>query len=173
MSELTHKEKLAGKKKRGKAKDSLCPMTEKARLAKNATEIAKKNGTFKKSNLGGRPATVTPETVAKLKQGFSIGFTDRECCIYCDISTDAFYRFLKKNPELRILFDELKEKPVLKAKLTIANALNQEQTAKWYLERKRRDEFGETKKLEVQTTNKFEEMSAADKASYLIENSEK
>lgn len=90
----------------------------------------------------GRPCGVTPEKLNKLEHGFMLGLNDSECCLYADISSSAFYRYLEKNPKFREKKELLKKKPLLKAKMNVNELLDQgdEITTRWYLE-KRSDEF--------------------------------
>lgn len=91
----------------------------------------------------GRPTVMTPEVVAKLEQAFSLGCSDLEACIYADISKQSLYDYQAKFPEFADRKAMLKEKLILKARTIVADALNNkdENTAKWYLERKKKDEF--------------------------------
>ena len=99
----------------------------------------------------GRPTSVTPETLAKLEQAFSLGCSDLEACIYADVSPSILYRFQEKNPEFRERKEMLKQKLVLKARTVVAEALKNkdENTAKWYLERKARDEFSTKQEMAI------------------------
>lgn len=81
------------------------------------------------------------DTVRKLEESFAIGASVSEACYYADISRETYYRWEKENPELKEKYDRLKEKPVLKARQTIAKALDNVDVAKWYLERKLKGEF--------------------------------
>lgn len=118
--------------------------------SKNEKE-KKKKAAEKSKNKGGRPTSVTPETLAKLEQAFSLGCSDLEACIYADISPSILYRFQENNPEFRERKEMLKQKLVLKARTVVANALEKEDenTAKWYLERKARDEFAAKQEVSV------------------------
>ena len=69
----------------------------------------------------GRPCGVTPEKLDKLEKGFMLGLNDTECCLYADISTSAFYRYLEKNPKFREKKEVLKKKPLLKKRKTTNN----------------------------------------------------
>lgn len=91
----------------------------------------------------GRPTSVTPETLAKLEQAFSLGCSDLEACIHADIAKSTLYDYQGRHPEFVERKEMLKRKLVLKARTVVANALEKEDenTAKWYLERKARDEF--------------------------------
>lgn len=111
--------------------------------SKNKNGKEKKKTAKKSENKGGRPTKMTSETIAKLEQAFSLGCSDLEACIYADVSPSILYRFQEKNPEFRERKEMLKQKLVLKARTVVAEALKNkdENTAKWYLERKARDEF--------------------------------
>lgn len=93
-----------------------------------------------RSNAG-RPPAVTPEVLTKLESAFAIGATDIEACLFADILVESLYLYQRKNPEYIKRKEMLKQKPILKARNTVANALNEVDTAKWYLERKKKDEF--------------------------------
>lgn len=98
---------------------------------------------MKKSNAG-RPTVMTNEVVSKLEQAFSMGCSDLEACLYADISKQTLYDYQKIHPAFVDRKAMLKERMVFKARSVIAEALNNkdENTAKWYLERKKKDEFG-------------------------------
>jgi hypothetical protein len=49
---------------------------------------------------------------------------------------------LEKNPYLVDRFEALRQRPFLKARQTISKSLDQPEHAKWYLERKKKKEFG-------------------------------
>ena len=88
------------------------------------------------------------EKKTKLEQAFAIGCTDKEACAYAEISPDQLYYYTSTvNPEFQARKDELKEKPLLKAKQTVVQALSDVDTAKWYLERKNKAEFATRSEL--------------------------
>lgn len=99
----------------------------------------------------GRPTIMTLDVVNKLEQAFSMGCTDLEACLYADISKQTLYNYQEKHPEFVDRKEMLKQKLVLKARTVIAEALNKkdENTAKWYLERRRKDEFSVKSENEV------------------------
>jgi len=80
-------------------------------------------------------------TVRKLEEAFSVGSDVSAACYYADISRECFYRWIKEGKMSKEKYDRLREKPVLKAYQTIYKELDKADTAKWYLERKRKDEF--------------------------------
>jgi hypothetical protein len=97
----------------------------------------------KEAEKTGRPTTMTPETINKLKEGFAQGFSVRNACIWADISQDTYFNYCKKNPRFSEQCKTLQQKPLIKSILVINKALNEGDvsTAKWYAERKAKDEF--------------------------------
>lgn len=106
----------------------------------------------KKKNPGGRPTIMTKETIDKLEYVFGLGGTDEEACFYADISHQTLYDYQKKHPEFIDRKEALKEKPILKARETVINSLEDPKDAQWYLERKKKQEF--STKTETETTIK-------------------
>jgi|SRR3990167_876308 len=88
---------------------------------------------------------MTPEAIKKLEEAFAIDATVEEACFYADISPQTYYNLVKKDPKLLEKFGRLREKPVLKARKTVVDSLDDPNHAKWYLERKRKAEFSERK----------------------------
>lgn len=91
----------------------------------------------------GRPTKLTDEIVKKLEDAFSIGSTILEACIHAGISKQTYYNWIEDKPELLDYFEQLREKPVLKARNNIAKLIQNgdPETSKWFLERKKKDEF--------------------------------
>lgn len=91
----------------------------------------------------GRPTVMTPETIIKLEQAFSIGASDLEACFHAGIGKTTLYEYQERNPEFAERKAMLKEKMVLKARQVVAKGMEDgdKQTAQWYLERKKKDEF--------------------------------
>ena len=81
--------------------------------------------------------------IKKLEESFAIGASIGEACFYANISHQTYYNHVKDGEELFERFNALREKPVLKARQTVANDLGNVETAKWYLERKRKGEFSQ------------------------------
>ena len=100
-----------------------------------------------KKNLGGRPIVLTPEVVSKLEMAFSIDSTVTEACAFAEISRESFYRHLKINPTFSDRIEQLRQKPMLKARNVIIGALDDPDTAKWYAERKAKNEFSTRQEL--------------------------
>jgi len=113
---------------------------------------------MKNDNKVGRPTKMTEDTVSKLEHAFSIGADVSAACLYADITRDTYYRYIKDNKQLSDRFEQLREKPVLKAYQTIAKDLDKTETAKWFLERKRKHEF--STRVENDLTSNDKELSA-------------
>lgn len=95
----------------------------------------------------GRPLSVTPEVLLKLETAFTMGCTDSEASLYADISPSTLYKYCQEHPEFSERKEALKDKPVLLARATVFEALNEADHAKWYLERKRKSEFSSRAEL--------------------------
>jgi hypothetical protein len=94
-------------------------------------------------NDTGRPTIMTPETVQKLKEGFSQGFSVDNACIWANIAKQTYYNYCDVNEGFLDYCKSLQKKPLIKSILVINKALNEGDvsTAKWYAERKAKDEF--------------------------------
>lgn len=102
--------------------------------------------TPKPSNAG-RPTVMNDQTLNKLRDAFLMGCSDREACFYADISLQTLYNYQKDNPEYLEQKAMWKENPILKARNTVYKSLDQDDMAKWYLERKKRNEFATRQEL--------------------------
>lgn len=88
------------------------------------------------------------EKTTKLDQAFAIGCSDKEACGYAEITEAQLYYYQKEiNPEFVVKKEELKDKPILKAKQTVVRDLDKVESAKWYLEKKKKDEFGNVQEI--------------------------
>jgi len=110
------------------------------------------------NNSVGRPTLMTEPTIAKLKEGFAQGFSVRNACIWADIGQDTYYDYCKKFPEFGDQCKTLQQKPLIKSILVINKALNEGDvsTAKWYAERKAKDEFSLKNEIEHLTVPIFQ-----------------
>lgn len=89
----------------------------------------------------GRPTVITEEVLRKLEGAFSMGCGDREACLLADISMTALYSYQERHPAFTERKALLKEKPILKARGTVLQALSIPEHAEWFLERKAKHEF--------------------------------
>lgn len=104
---------------------------------------------------GGRPEVFTIEILNKLEAAFALGATDREACSYAGISMATLYNKQNRDPKFLERKNLLKEKPCFKARAVIIDAINKGDVgaSKWYLEKKRRTEFGEEIKVNETSFN--------------------
>jgi hypothetical protein len=91
----------------------------------------------------GRPTVITGEVLRKLEEAFAMGCTDLEACLYADISKTALYEHQQRHPEFAERKEKLKETPILLARTTVIKNLRNPQSAQWYLERKKKNEFAQ------------------------------
>jgi wyosine [tRNA(Phe)-imidazoG37] synthetase (radical SAM superfamily) len=61
---------------------------------------------------------MTASVVDKLKLCFSVGMNDEQSCYFCQISTDALYKYQRGHKEF------IKEKEVLKESITMQARVN-------------------------------------------------
>lgn len=90
------------------------------------------------------------DTLSRLEMAFAVGATDREACHFARCSVVAFRRFEQKNEWYKEIKENLRESLITKARFTIADDIESVDTAKWFLQRRRKDEFSER----VETTGK-------------------
>lgn len=119
---------------------------------KQAVEEPKNKGK-KKKGKGGRPTVMTPEVFRKIEEVAALGGSIEEMAMFADINRATLYSYLEDNKEFSDRIDALRERPVLKARTTIMADIESPDTAKWYLERKKRNEF--SPKVEVETTTRI------------------
>lgn len=102
----------------------------------------KKRGA-KSQEGGGRPTIVTPEVVAKLDYAFMKGLTDHQASDYAGISKDCLYDHCKRNPGYSHRKEMLKGNLPIRSKILLAESIENGNVndAKWFLERKLKDEF--------------------------------
>lgn len=94
---------------------------------------------------------LTPETVKKLEEAFSLDATVKEACFYADISREIYYKWTRENPKLSDRFEALREKLVLAARESVAKQMKSDgDLALKYLERKRKEEFSPRHELDLQ-----------------------
>ena len=88
-------------------------------------------------NKEGRPTKMTPDTVKKLEEAFSLGCSDVEACIFADISKQTLYNYIDKKPEFLDRKEALKKLIPLKARAVILHHLEQNDlsTAKYVLDK--------------------------------------
>lgn len=123
----------------------------------------------------GRPLAIGETQLQKLREGFLKGYNDEEACLYADVKERTFYDYCAKHPEFSHHKEQWKLNPILKAKDTIFENLDDKETAKWYVERKRKNEF--STKIEQTITNTTPQIvvaseSVKDKIDLLMNNAD-
>lgn len=117
---------------------------------KAKAKVKKKPGP-KPKNPGGRPRKITEAVLHKLEEGFLMGLTDRECCLFADIVPSTLYNYCQEHPEFLERKELLKEDLKIRAKMNIEEAIKDHKNSslsQWYLERKSKDEFSISQKIE-------------------------
>ena len=90
----------------------------------------------------GRPTVMTPEVLRALQVIFLIGATQEEACRYSGISVKTLWSYTEKHPEFLQEIRAWQEDGILKARRKVIEEIPEDiNTAKWYLERKRKSEF--------------------------------
>lgn len=109
-----------------------------------------------KKNSVGRPRAITPKKLEKLEEAFKLGCTNREACFYADVAESTFYDFLKEYPEYSDKIAMLKDYQKIKARYVVHKALEKgdRDMAKWYLERKAKDEFSTKHEFDSTVNNR-------------------
>ncbi len=83
-----------------------------------------------------------PVVVSKLESAFAIGADVTLACSHAGISRETYYEYLRKHPEMADKYAQLRRRPILKALNTVVASLDDPKMAKWYLAKKKSDEFG-------------------------------
>jgi predicted DNA-binding protein YlxM (UPF0122 family) len=93
---------------------------------------------------------LTPENIQKLEQLYSLDASLGEMCSYLDVSDQTIYNWKKANPELFGKLERMRDKPTLKARQTVIQKFSESyQNAMDYLKRKKKLEFGDSIKTEI------------------------
>jgi|GEM_PF-3397909 len=83
-----------------------------------------------------RPTKLTPELLARLKVVFLIGATYKEAGAAVGVSERTISNYTKNDPDLLRQIEGWRSVPILKAKQTIVDHLDEVKIAQWYLERR-------------------------------------
>lgn len=111
--------------------------------------------------LEGRPTVMTPTVLEKLKVAFMYCYTDEEACLYAGISPEAMYDYQKLNPAFTQQKKALKLSPNLKAKKMLVEGIDKDiGQARWWAERKIKEEFQPSAKLEHAGRVEMKEITA-------------
>ena len=105
-----------------------------------------------KKKSPGRPTVFTPEVIRKIEEVAALDGSVKEMAFYAGIHVDSIYAKMASDKAFSDRINALREMPVLKARQTIIQSLNQPQHAQWYIARKRKDEFSERVETKNETT---------------------
>lgn len=89
----------------------------------------------------GRPQIIDSTKLQLLRAAFRLGCSDEEACLQAEISPSTLYNYQQKNDDFLEEKRALKMQPLLKARKTVVDSLDDPDMARWYLERKAKDEF--------------------------------
>jgi len=96
----------------------------------------------------GRKTVKSEEIIRKIEECAALGSSIEEIAFYAGIHRATLYRWMAEDQELKDRIEELQERPILKARQTIVKSLDDPEQAKWYLERKRKNEFSTKSEVE-------------------------
>mgnify|MGYP003747028611 FL=1 len=96
----------------------------------------------------GRKTVKSEEIIRKIEECAALGSSIEEIAFYAGIHRATLYRWMDEDNKLKDRIEELQERPILKARQTIVKSLDDPEQAKWYLERKRKNEFSTKSEVE-------------------------
>lgn len=93
------------------------------------------------------------QIISDLKHGFTLDFTDLEACRYAGISHDTYYRWYKESDEFAVNMEIAKDFMSKAAKTNIGDKVASGDTdlAKWWLERRRKQDYAARTETDVTT----------------------
>jgi hypothetical protein len=100
----------------------------------------------------GRPTVINSDTVRKLEQAFRDGFSVSRACELSSIGRTVFYDHLKASEEFANKMRLAQEWPQERARQVVVSAVvkGDVSAAKWLLEKKASDEFGQRTQLSIE-----------------------
>ncbi len=110
-----------------------------------------------------------PETIQKLEQAFALDATVEEACFYANISPSTYYHWISQNRDLLERFEAIRTQPILKARQTMVQNLDNPVYAFRYLERKRPYEFGVRQKVEITSRDAHSDPSPSPEVQALVD----
>lgn len=108
--------------------------------------------------FNGKPEEVV---LGLLRQAWSLDCPDAEAACLAGISPSSLSEYLSRNPKIAEEKEALKLKPFLSARNTIIKGIvdGDKDTARWYLERKRKREFSTLQQVEIGEQGTYRELS--------------
>lgn len=95
----------------------------------------------------GRPTVFDQDTVHKLEQALAMDCTVTEACSISGVSRSAYYKHLEADGDFMDRMERAKLYVTIQARHTVAQAIRKGDVkmSQWYLERKRKAEYGPKK----------------------------
>jgi hypothetical protein len=106
----------------------------------------------------GRPTKITEEAVAKLESILKIGGTVKEACSFALIHESTYYRALEDSETFASRMESAKHYADIAAKNVIVDKIiidKDDANARWWLEKRRPEEFGGVKAQPDVTNQQF------------------
>ncbi len=121
--------------------------------------MSKKN---KNKHPKGRPE-ISDVVVGKILDALSWGCSITDACNFAQINRDTYYEYCRRHPDFSDKCEYLRNQTSIHARMTIANAIKNGDiaTAKWYLERKHKDEFSTKQTLDSNINGGFQFVTEA------------
>ena len=91
----------------------------------------------------GRPTKLTDEVRRKIEEVAALDGSVEEMAYYSGVHRTTLYNWLQEDKDFFDRIQELRERPILKARQTVVKHLEDPNNAFKYLEKKRRKEFGQ------------------------------
>jgi len=85
--------------------------------------------------------------LTKCKEVWALGGNDAGAAYWAEITGASLSRYLDAHAEIKEFRNALYQKPILKALQTMIKSLDDPEYAKWYLERKMKNEFSSRQEL--------------------------
>ena len=98
-----------------------------------------------------RPTKKTPEIIQKIEEVAALDGSVEEMAYYAGIHRETLYVWMKEDKEFSDRIQELRERPVLKARQTVVKSLDDADIAFKYLERKKKHEFSQRTETDITT----------------------
>lgn len=117
--------------------------------------MAKKSEKMSDENKVGRPSKYSEAVVGKLEIAFRNDFNVQEACDFAEINRDTFYEWIKNKPEFSDRMEAAKSHPKRMAKMKVIKAIEEGDVdvAKWFLERRAKEEYAPKHEMAVGQLN--------------------
>lgn len=87
----------------------------------------------------GRPTKLTKALRERIRAACLLGATNQEIALSAGVSEKTLYNYLNNDSDFLQDFESWKNSPILKARKTIIDNLDQPRVAMWFIERKSRE----------------------------------